>query len=229
MALFTIKKKDSAPQGFPGQQMPSDVPQPMPQVDLSQPPVSLVLQMRQQGFSNNQIVQGLQREGFKSHLIFDAMNQADNRPGSDVGAVEQSEQPMDQGQGYSEPQPMGASAGSSGPHSKEEIEEIVESVVEEKIEDVNKSMNKLGEWKDKTDERLAKIEQMIVDLKANFEGLHTGVLGKIEEYDKGINDVGTEIKALEKVFQKILPTLTENVSELSRITQTMKNSVVSKK
>ena len=31
-----------------------------------------------------------------------------------------------------------------------------------------------------------------------------------------------QIKALEKVFQKILPTLTENVNELSRITQDIK-------
>jgi len=223
MALFS---KKNVPQGVPGQQMPnmpSDAPQPMPQVDLSQPPVSLVLQMRQQGFSNNQIVQSLQREGFKSHLIFDAMNQADNRPAGDVGAVDE-QQPMDQGQGYQDVQQMQAPS-----HSKEEIEQIVESVVEEKIEEVNKGISKIVEWKEKTDERIAKIEQMIVDLKANFEGLHSGVIGKIEEYDKGITDVGTEIKALEKVFQKILPTLTENVSELSRITQSMKVSAASKK
>lgn len=225
MALFTNKK--NAFQGVPGQQMPvmpSEAPLPIPQVDLSQPPISLVLQMRQQGFSNNQIVQSLQREGFKSHLIFDAMNQADNRPASDVGGVDDGL--MVEQSGY---QNVGAVQVSEGQHSKEEIEQIVESVVEEEIEDVNKDLKKFSEWKDKTDDRLAKIEQMIVDLKANFDGLHSGVLGKIEEYDKGITDVGTEIKALEKVFQKILPTLTENVSELSRITQTMKIASVSKK
>ncbi len=42
------------------------------------------------------------------------------------------------------------------------------------------------------------------------------------EYDQNILNVGTEIKVMEKVFQKVLPTLTENVNELSRITKGMK-------
>ena len=35
-------------------------------------------------------------------------------------------------------------------------------------------------------------------------------------------DIGVEIKALEKVFQKILPGFMENVNELSRISRDMK-------
>ena len=34
-------------------------------------PVDEVLRMREQGFTNNQIVQALQRNGFKTHQIFD--------------------------------------------------------------------------------------------------------------------------------------------------------------
>ena len=48
------------------------------------------------------------------------------------------------------------------------------------------------------------------------------MLEKVGEYDKHIGDVGTEVKALEKVFQKVLPGFIENVSELSRITEEMK-------
>jgi hypothetical protein len=63
-----------------------------------------------------------------------------------------------------------------------------------------------------------KLEQQFQDLKADFQSLHKALIGKVNEYDQNILNVGTEIKAMEKVFQKILPTFTENVSELSRIT-----------
>ena len=43
----------------------------------SQLPVDKVIQMRQQGFSNNQIVETLQREGYSTTKIFDAMSQAE--------------------------------------------------------------------------------------------------------------------------------------------------------
>ena len=46
-------------------------------------------------------------------------------------------------------------------------------------------------------------------------------MSKIADYDKNLLSVGTEIKAME-VFQKVLPTLTENVGELSRITKEIK-------
>ncbi|MBW2963814.1 hypothetical protein KY306_03540, partial [Candidatus Woesearchaeota archaeon] len=43
----------------------------------NQLPVNQVLQMRQQGYSDNQIVQYLQRQGFTSQQVYDAMSQAD--------------------------------------------------------------------------------------------------------------------------------------------------------
>ena len=47
--------------------------------------------------------------------------------------------------------------------------------------------------------------------------MHKGILGKISEYDQNLVNVGTEIKAMEKVFEKILPSFTDNVQRLSRI------------
>ena len=44
------------------------------------------------------------------------------------------------------------------------------------------------------------------------------------EYDKHIMEVGSEIKAMEKVFSKVLPTFTENVNELNNITKKIKEA-----
>lgn len=205
----------------------------------SGPPTDLVLKMRTQGYNNNQIVQSLQREGYKSHDIFDAMNQADIKKNVTPMAAENVEgmpQPENQmamtppqaaptpeqpappeiQQQYVPPQPGNDNS------DKEQIQEVVETIVAEKWEDLVKDIKKVVDWKEKTESRMVQIEEQIKGIKENFDKLHTGVIGKISEYDESLSNVGTEIKALEKVFQKILPSLTENVNELSRITSDIK-------
>lgn len=205
-------------------------------------PTDKVLQLRNQGLSNNQIIQALQREGYMQSQIFDAMNQAEVKMGitniqSDY--VQQYEpanpmtmgaQPMPQGRGppmqgppqgqgfmpQMPPQDMGGIGGSVS------TEELIEALIDEKWNDLLKNMEKVVDWKDKAESRLVKMEQSIEDIKKNFEMLHKAVVGKIGEYDKHIMDVGAEIEAMEKVFQKVLPTFVENVNELSRITDNIK-------
>ena len=60
------------------------------------------------------------------------------------------------------------------------------------------------------------------DLTNSLNNLHKSIISKISGYDKNITDVGTEMKAMEKVFQKILPSLTENVNKLDRMTKSSK-------
>jgi hypothetical protein len=207
-------------------------------------PTALVIQMRSQGISNNQIVQSLQREGYSSSQIFDAMSQADIK-----GIVEQPEEGMpaeagpapampppmpEQGQPFAPaparkkpflvpPPEMPPVSESPGAVSKEDVEEIAETIIDEKWEELMKSVDKIIAWKETIEQRFAKIEQKSKDLKEEFDALHKGVLGKIEDYDKSIKDVGTDIKAMEEVFKKTLPTFTENIHELSRLTRHIKS------
>ncbi|HLC95899.1 MAG TPA: hypothetical protein VJH97_01085 [Candidatus Nanoarchaeia archaeon] len=119
------------------------------------------------------------------------------------------QQPMQQVQQQPEPQPV----------DHERIEEVAEAIIDEKWNDLLKDINKMVEWKERAESRIVRIEQDIENLKSNFDSLHKGILGKISEYDENLTNVGTEIKAMEKVFQKILPTLTDNVNKLSRLTK----------
>ena len=102
------------------------------------------------------------------------------------------------------------------------MHEIAESIIEEKWNEFVDSINRIIEWKDSIETRVTKVEQQLADLRGSFDKLHEGVLGKLGDYDKGISTVTVEIKALEKVFQKILPGFVENVHELSKITERMK-------
>ena len=67
-----------------------------------------------------------------------------------------------------------------------------------------------------------KFEQEIADLTSALNSLNKSLMGKISEYDKNISNVGTEIKAMEKVFEKVLPSLTENVNKLERLSKSAK-------
>jgi peptidoglycan hydrolase CwlO-like protein len=102
--------------------------------------------------------------------------------------------------------------------SDNSVEELVESVIDEKWNELVKDLNKIIDWKNASETRLTAIEQQFKDLKDQFDRLHAAIVGKINDYDKNIQDVGAEIKAMEKVFSKVLPAFTDNVSELSRIT-----------
>ncbi len=225
MGLFSLGKDGSAPNS----------PPPSP----TTPPVDKVQQMRQQGLSNNQIIQALQGMNYDSTLIFDALNQADIKGGVEQVPVYQDDSPSGAYQNPVQPQaeapsslpgeeiPPGPAFQEPGPqldtNSLERIEEIAEAIIDEKWNDIVKSINKIIDWKDRTESKITRIEQEISDIKENFDNLTKGVLGKVGEYDQNLSEIGTEIKAMEKVFQKVLPTLTENIHTLDQLTQEWKS------
>lgn len=117
------------------------------------------------------------------------------------------------------PYDPGMPSGGAMVNERTHIEEIAEAIIDEKWEEMTKNFNKINEWKEKTDGTISRMQQQMEDLAGSFDKLHKAIIGKIGEYDQNILNVGTEIKAMERVFQKILPTFTDNVNELGRITK----------
>jgi hypothetical protein len=196
MALFDFLKKK---EGGKEPQHPGMPPPP--------PPSQTVQSMQHQGFSDNQIAQSMQQDGHDLDSINDAF--AQSRTQDQLGP-----HTFDAPERFQPPKPAGI--------SREQAEEIAESIIEEKFRDMQQQLAKMDEWKGQVTSRVDKIDQSITDMKADLANLHKAIVSKIGEYDKNLLAVGTEIKAMEKVFEKILPTLTENVSELSRITKKAK-------
>ena len=222
MAFFKLaKKKKDEPLDMP---MPSQ--ETAPQIQGS--PIEQVLMMKQQGYTSNQIMQALQNQGYSSDQIFDAINQA----GMAASFEQQPQQPEsgmpDYGQSYSYPQPqyqpIQTPSEIQTPVSidEERIQEVAEAIIEEKWQDLAKDIRNVIEWKERSEDRIAKIEQQILDLRLSIDNLTKGIMSKITSYDQNIVDVGTEVKAMEKVFQKILPSLTESVKKLDRMTKDVK-------
>jgi hypothetical protein len=203
-------------------------PPPAPPPPPSMPPTDKINAMRQQGLSNNQIIQTLQNQGYDPNLIFDGLNQADLKSGVDNIPTKQDD--FDAGM-LQNPMPFQSRPQTSGPPpmdmgaesgSMERIEEIAEAIIDEKWNEIVKSINKIIDWKDRTEAQMTRLDQQITDLKADFDNLTKGVLGKIGEYDSNLTSIGSEIKAMENVFQKVLPTLTESVHTLDRLARDIK-------
>lgn len=105
---------------------------------------------------------------------------------------------------------------------QEMIDETVEKIIDDKWDKVVSNVEKVLNWKDQLEGQVNLVKEDIVSMKENFEALEKKITTKLSNYDRDILDVGSEIKALEKVFQKITPTLVNNVNELSKIAKELK-------
>ena len=190
-------------------------------------PVSQVVSLKQQGFSNSQIIQFLQRDGFTSSQIFDALSQSEmqNTVPSSVSPDGQSNDTARLG---AQLPPLNPQPFNSQPNAitgvQGNTEELIEAIIEEKWNELVKDISKVVDWKQKADQRLNNIELQITEMKSQFDKLNNAVLGRIQDYDKNILDVGVQLQAMEKVFGKVLPTFVDNVNELNRITDKMRTS-----
>ena len=88
--------------------------------------------------------------------------------------------------------------------------------------DIEEDIRRVVEWKNRSEQRITQLSQQFEDLKDRFDKLHAALIGKIESYDKNILEVGAELKAMEKVFSKVMPAFTENVKQLDDMTKRLK-------
>jgi len=196
----------------------------MPTQNTNGMPVAQVAAMKQQGYSNDQIIQALQKDGYSSSVIFDTINLVELRSGIDSpGAAKQNIAPPVQPAPVPRPAPAPTST-MNYDSSSVATDEYVESVIDEKWQDFEKDIQKIIDWKNTTEKRLTTLTQQFDDLRDDFSKLRDAVVGKVGEYDKNILDVGAEIKAMEKVFMKVLPAFTENVAQLGKITDSLEHT-----
>jgi hypothetical protein len=212
-------------------------------------PTSQVINLRKQNLSDNQIIQNLQRDGYSSEQIFNAMSQADVKGGiektppkdpasknTDIPPPMPEQQPPPPPQQQSQPQqkqqdpPMPQEPPQNNSNiDANKVEEIVESIIDEKWDELVISVNKIIEWKNSMDNKISEIEEKTQNIQDQFEKLHKSLINKVDEYDKNMDNVSSELKAMNQVFQKILPTFTDNIQTLSRITEKLSKKSPSKK
>lgn len=218
----------------------------------NQVPVDIVINLKNQGYSNTQIIDSLKKQNYSLQEISDAMNQSDIKNTIDSPDIDLSNAPSPSGinnEDFPNPpmpsnddyanmnpyQDLSANTGMGTNYSNqgygnmpqrdsytEKIEEIAESIIKEKWDDMLKEFGDVNIWKEKTRTDILSIKQELLRTQERFENLQRAILGKVTEYDKDVKDIGTEIKALEKVLEKIIDPLTSNIKDLQRVTDELK-------
>jgi len=111
----------------------------------------------------------------------------------------------------------------------EEVEEFVEATVSEKWEKFKRELEELRKVQDDFSASLSGLSERMTALEKKMDMVIQQVLGKVEEYGKGVADVGVELKAMQKMFNTIMPTFTENIKELQEIVEKVKSEGFKKK
>jgi hypothetical protein len=193
-------------------------------------PTDRVMALRQQGLTDNQIIQSLQHDGYDSQQVLSALELADQsaaHPAPPLQQMPELANPMVNTPKNMAPPLQQFPQGNQVPIQKpelrdSEVEELIEAIVDEKWNEFEKDINKLLEWKESVDDRMQEINNHLKILEKSFSDLHQAIVGKIGDYDKNILQVGIQLKSMEQVFSKVLPTFTDNVAELSRIAEKIK-------
>ncbi len=104
----------------------------------------------------------------------------------------------------------------------EDVQSLVEEVIDEKWKELVTNIGDIVSWKSQMANETEAIKQELLRVEQRFETMQGAVLGKVREYNTSIQDLGSDMKALEKVFEKIIEPLTNNIKELDRITGQLK-------
>ncbi len=106
----------------------------------------------------------------------------------------------------------------------EDVEKIAEDIIDEKWTKLVGELNEIKNWKDTVAGQIDEVKESISKLDTKINDVQKAILGKVGEYNQSIKDVNVELKAMSKVFEKVLPTFTDNVKKLSEITSRAKST-----
>jgi len=183
-------------------------------------PIQKVVDMRSQGFSNEKIIEALLAEKFTYQQIRDAVQQADIKKNiSNPGASEKMENsssskestPSNPQPAMPRPQPM---AQRQSMINVDEIQRILEEIISEKWRESEDVIRSMIEWKASVSTKMKDLDTRISEFNVRLDSMNSVLGKKAEEFNQTMIEVDTEVKALDKALNKLVPALSDNISEL---------------
>ncbi len=168
--------------------------------------MSQVTSLRDQGLTDTLIEQELASRGYPQDQVQRAIMQAGDEippPGPAASAMPPPSYPTPQ-----------RSPAPSDTRAYDRIEEITENIIDEKWDELIAEVKKIIDWKERVEETQRKLTSAVEKLNNDFKQLHAGVLGKLDDYDSRMQEVGTELHAVGNVFKDVVPEFVENVKEM---------------
>jgi len=98
----------------------------------------------------------------------------------------------------------------------EYIQEITEEIINEKWRDFRKKIGPIEEVKSDVEKRIAVVEDKIIKIEEMMDKMQISILGKIQEYGRSIESVGSEVRAIEGNISRMISPLVSNIKELKK-------------
>ena len=208
--------------------------------------------MFQQGYSEDEIREELEGQ-YSSAEISRAVNNAvtstaadSDKPQPMTPYQEEDEavSPMDEGYGQEDDsqtqdqdpfQQNGSIGQSSGLSSQGQrpqrqsggdVDELVETVVAERLDRVKNEFESVYDQIDILADELESLEQRVDELETRRDEDNTEVVERVDQMSQQLESTQSRIGGLEKAFQQVLPSLVDNVKDLTSLVQEMKGKDV---
>lgn len=104
----------------------------------------------------------------------------------------------------------------------DELQRIIETLIEEKWGSVEQKMAELESWKVHIDEQVGALDAKVSEMNSRIDDFAKTIAEKAEGYKETVEDVGTQMTAIEKMMGKLVPSLAEEIKELRGVVDKMK-------
>ena len=102
------------------------------------------------------------------------------------------------------------------------VEELIETIVAENFQKVEKEFQNVYSELDVLAEELEDLEERVHDLEVRDDEDQKEFVNKMEEVEEHIDSYESRIGGLEKAFQQMLPSLVDNIRDLTQLVQEIK-------
>ena len=102
------------------------------------------------------------------------------------------------------------------------VEELIETIIAENFEKVEAEFHNVYDELDTFADEIEDLKQRVHDLEVRDDEDQQQFVQKIDEVEEHIDEYESRIGGLEKAFQQVLPSLVDNVRELTQLVQEIK-------
>lgn len=193
--------------------------------------VDRVVQMQQQGMSDNDIIKTLRNEGIQPKDISDSIAQAkikmavsqDTEQGYQESYNQQPEQA--QQQQYSDPQYQDQGQPQQQYYypdqnqsqiNIETITEIVDRIISEKLKELNQKIKPVIDFKNKAEEDINDLKERLKRIESTIDNLQRTIIGKVGEFGQSTALIHKDLENLHGTVSKLMNPLIDNYNELKK-------------
>ncbi len=199
-----------------------------------------VIEMKSQGFSDEEIVQKLREQGISAKEIGNALaqsnvkaavsqNNSEPEPFDEYSSLPQ-QQSSEEQQYYNESpeqqevqqQDFQQYQNYASQLSTDTITEITEQLINDKLDQIKKRINLLSELKTEFDTKLTDLDTRLSKIEETIDKIQMSIIGKIGEFSSDIKSINKEMQSTQESFSKALNPLTDLVHSLEDIAEKKK-------